>query len=163
MRKSDKLVLSSLAVAFSFVMLFNTVGGSNIYAQIVGNTTQANQTSLTNQTTISPQQANQTSGGNQTTTPQQAQQQIKQANQNIHQAQEQKQQAKQQLEKSQSKNITAMSEKLLNFTNSAIIALDHKDTKTLKHNLAQLQSALINATGKQVVIIPSEAVSTSSD
>ena len=110
-----------VVIAFSFMILLNAVGGSNIYGQIVGNTTQTNQTSISNQT------------GNIT-------------------------QAKQQSEKMQAKNLTAMSDKLLNFTNSAIIALDHKDTKTLKHDLAQLQSTLINASGKQVVIIPSDAV-----
>lgn len=124
-------------VAFSFILLLNTAGGSNIYGQLIGNTSQTNQTNLTNQTT-SPQPQNQTIITNQTSN---------------------NQKTPHQYEKTQSKNITAISEKLFNFTNSAIIALDHKDTATVKYNLAQLQNALINATGKQVVLIPSDAMS----
>jgi hypothetical protein len=56
-----------------------------------------------------------------------------------------------------------MIEKLLNFTNAAILALNEDDTSTAEDNLGQIQNALINASGKQVVIVPAPAVSTSDE
>jgi biopolymer transport protein ExbB/TolQ len=138
-----------IVLTISLVLLLNT-GSSNIYGQ---NMTQTNQT-------------NQTSGQN---TTQQAQQQLDQANQQIQQAQQQKQQAQQQLEQSnqtqsqqgnQSKQQQdpKMNEKLLNYTNVAILALNENDPDTAQDSLVQIQNALINASGKQVVVVPAPAV-----
>lgn len=87
---------------------------------------------------------NQTSGQN---TTQQAQQQLAQANQ----TQSQGNQSKQQDPK--------MNEKLLNYTNAAILALNDDNTDVAQSNLVQIQNALINASGKQVVVVPAPAVS----
>ena len=138
-------------LAISLVLLLNT-GSSNIYGQIIGQTNKTNQTSGQN-------------------TTQQAQQQLDQANQQIQQAQQQKDQAQQQLaqanqtqsQTNQSKQQDPeMNEKLLNYTNAAILALNDDNTSAAQDNLVQIQNALINASGKQVVVVPAPAVSPSS-
>ncbi len=86
----------------------------------------------------------------------------------MQQAQQQKEQAQQQLEQSnqtqqqqtnQSKQGPEMNEKLLNYTNAAILALNDDNTSAAQDNLIQIQNALINASGKQVVVVPASAVS----
>ena len=141
-------------LTISLVLLLNT-GSSNIYGQFM---TQTNQT-------------NQTSGQNST---EQAQQQLDQANQQMQQAEQQKEQAEQQLEQSnqtqsQQANQSSkqqdpqMNEKLLNYTNAAILALNDDNTSAAQDSLVQIQNSLINASGKQVVIVPAPAVSSPSD
>lgn len=135
-----------VVVTISLVLLLST-GASNSFGQMMN-------------------QTNQTSGQN---TTQQAQQQLDQANQQMQQAQQQKQQAQQQLEQSnqtqqqqtnQSKQQDPMmNEKLLNYTNAAILALNDDNTSAAQSNLVQIQNALINASGKQVVVIPAPALS----
>ena len=56
-----------------------------------------------------------------------------------------------------------MIEKLLNFTNVAILALNEDDTNAAQVNIVEIQNALINASGKQVVIIPASAILTSDE
>ena len=133
-----------VVLAISLVLLLNT-GSSSIYGQ-----------NLTNQTSA------------QNTTQQQAQQQLDQANQQIQQAQQQKEQAQQQLAQTnqtqsqgnQSKQQDPkMNEKLLNYTNAAILALNDGNTDVAQSNLVEIQNALINASGKQVVVVPAPAVS----
>lgn len=143
-----------VVLSISLILLLNT-GGSNIYGQIVGQTNQTNQTSGQN-------------------TTQQAQQQLDQANQQIQQANQTKQQAEQQLaqanqtqqqqQSNQSKqHDPEMNEKLLNYTNTAILALNEDNTSAAQDNLQQIQNALINASGKQVVIIPAPAAAGPTD
>jgi len=138
-------------LAISLVLLLNT-GSSNIYGQIIGQTNQTNQTSGQNST-------------------EQAQQQLQQADQQMQQAQQQKDQAQQQLaqanqtqsQTNQSKQQDPeMNEKLLNYTNAAILALNDDNTSAAQDNLVKIQNALINASGKQVVVVPAPAVSPSS-
>ena len=88
-------------------------------------------------------QANQTSGQNTT-------QQLEQANQQLAQANQTQQQ------------VPELDEKLLNYTNAAILALNDEDIGAAQDNLVQIQNELINASGKQVVIIPAPAVAPSS-
>ncbi len=56
-----------------------------------------------------------------------------------------------------------MNEKLLNFTNAAILALNDDNTSAAEDNLVQIQNALVNASGKQVVVIPAPALQTDDD
>lgn len=56
-----------------------------------------------------------------------------------------------------------MNEKLLNYTNAAILALDNNDESAAQQNLVQIQNALINASGKQVVVIPAPAIQSDED
>ena len=133
-------------LTISLVLILNT-GNSNIYGQNF---------------------SNQTSGQNNT---QQLGQQLEQANQQLAQANQTQQQvsnqAQQQLsnqtqptQANQSKQQdTEMNEKLLNFTNTAILALNDDNTSAAQDSLVQIQNELINASGKQVVVIPAPAVS----
>jgi septal ring factor EnvC (AmiA/AmiB activator) len=135
-------------LAISLVLLLST-GASNSFGQMMN-------------------QTNQTGGQN---TTEQAQQQLEQANQQMQQAQQQKEQAQQQLEQTnqtqqqlEQTNQTQqqdpeMNEKLLNYTNAAILALNDDDTSTVQDSLVQIQNALINASGKQVIVVPAPAVS----
>jgi acetate kinase len=144
-----------VVLTISLVLLLNT-GSSSIYGQIIGQTNQTNQTSGQN-------------------TTQQAQQQLQQADQQMQQAQQQKEQAQQQLQQSnqtqqqQQSNHSSkqqdpkMNEKLLNYTNAAILALNDDNTSAAQDNLVQIQNALINASGKQVVVVPAPAVSSPYD
>ena len=143
--------VSVIAVlAISLLMLLN-VGTSNSFGQMMN-------------------QTNQTGGQNNT---QQAQQQLEQANQQIQQAQQQKEQAQQQLQQTnqtqsqqgnQSKQQDPkMNEKLLNYTNAAILALNDDNTTAAQDRLVQIQNALINASGKQVVVIPAPALQIDDD
>ncbi len=89
----------------------------------------------------------------------------------MQQAQQQKEQAQQQLnqtnqtqQSNQSKQQdTNMNEKLLNYTNAAILALNDDNSSGAQDSLVQIQNALINASGKQVVVVPAPAVSSDSD
>ena len=146
-------MLAFVVLTISLVLLLNT-GSSSIYGQIIGQTNQTNQTTGQN-------------------TTQQAQQQLQQADQQMQQAQQQKEQAQQQLQQSNQTQQQAnqsskqqdpeMNEKLLNYTNAAILALNDDNTSAAQDNLVQIQNALINASGKQVVIVPAPAVSSPSD
>lgn len=143
-----------IILTISLVLLFNT-GGSNIYGQIIGQDNQTNQTSGLNATEQSQQQLEQSN------------QQIQQSNQQIQQSQEQKEQAQEQLNQSnqtqqqtnQSKQQDPeMNEKLLNYTNAAILALNDDNTTAAEQHIVQIQNALINASGKQVVVVPASAI-----
>jgi acetate kinase len=125
-------------LTISLVLLLNT-GSSNIYGQIVGQTNQTNQT-------------NQTTGQN--ATEQIQQQQDNQTQQQDNQTQQQDNQTQQD---------PKMNEKLLNYTNAAILALNDDNSSGAQENLVQIQNALINASGKQVVVVPAPAVSSPSD
>ncbi len=56
-----------------------------------------------------------------------------------------------------------MNEKLLNYTNAAILALNNDNTTAAQDSLVQIQNALINASGKQVVVIPAPALQIDDD
>ena len=147
-------------VSISFVLLLNPSGLSpSSYGQIVGDANQTNQ--ISDQNSI-----------------QQTQQQLEQANQQLAQANQTQQQVsnqtQQQLEQAnqtqpQPANQTQphpdpeLIEKLLNFTNVAILALNEDDTNAAQVNIVEIQNALINASGKQVVIIPASAILTSDE
>ena len=120
-----------LIIGISLVLILNT-GASNIYGQ-----------NFTNQTT----------GQNNT---QQLEQQLDQANQQLAQAN----QTQQEVSNETQQQEPEMNDKLLNLTNTAILALNDDDTATAQDSLVQIQNALINASGKQVVIIPAPAVLT---
>lgn len=56
-----------------------------------------------------------------------------------------------------------LNEKLLNYTNNAILALNEDNETEIQQNLVQIQDALIKAIGKPVVIIPAPAFGSDSD
>ncbi len=51
-----------------------------------------------------------------------------------------------------------MNEKLLNYTNAAILTLNDDNSSGAQESLVQIQNALIDASGKQVVVVPAPAV-----
>ena len=67
------------------------------------------------------------------------------------------QQTQQQANQSNQQN-PELDEKLLNYTNAAILALDDDDIGAAQDNLVQIQNELINASGKQVVVVPAPAI-----
>jgi hypothetical protein len=56
-----------------------------------------------------------------------------------------------------------LTEKLLNYTNNAIIALSDDNETEIQRNLVQIQNELIEAIDKPVVIVPAPALITGSD
>ena len=65
----------------------------------------------------------------------------------------------QQSNQSKQQQDPQMNEKLLNYTNAAILALNDDNTGAAQDNLVQIQNELINASGNQVVVIPAPAIS----
>jgi hypothetical protein len=56
-----------------------------------------------------------------------------------------------------------LTEKLLNYTNNAIIALSDDNETEIQRNLVQIQNELIEAIDRPVVIVPAPALITDSD
>ena len=56
-----------------------------------------------------------------------------------------------------------LTEKLLNYTNDAIIALNDDNETEIQRNLVQIQNELIKAIDKPVIIVPAPALITDSD
>ena len=56
-----------------------------------------------------------------------------------------------------------MKERLLNYTNDAILALNDDNETAIQQNLVQIQNTLIKAIGKPVVIVPAPAFDLDSD
>jgi hypothetical protein len=56
-----------------------------------------------------------------------------------------------------------MKERLLNYTNDAILALNDDNETAIQQNLVQIQNTLIKAIGKPVVIVPAPALDLDSD
>ncbi|MDQ6723734.1 MAG: hypothetical protein M3Z01_05655 [Thermoproteota archaeon] len=54
-----------------------------------------------------------------------------------------------------------MNEKLLNYTNTAILSMKSKNKTGERDSLMKIQQALINASGKQLVVVPSDAMTKS--
>ncbi len=128
-------------LGISLVLIVNT-GGSSIYGQNF-----SNQTSGHNTTQQQLDQANQSK--------QQAQQQLQQTEQLAQQANQTPQQTNQSKQQD-----PKMNEKLLNYTNAAILALNDDNTDAAQSNLALIQTTLINETGKQVIVVPTPEAST---
>ena len=59
---------------------------------------------------------------------------------------------------SQKMSQPQMNEKILNYTNFAIIALDSDEEDVVKQNLLNIQQTILNSTDKEIVIVPSSAV-----
>jgi len=56
-----------------------------------------------------------------------------------------------------------LNERLLNYTNNAILALNDDNETEIQQNLVQIQDALIKAIGKPVVVIPAPAFESDSN
>lgn len=75
------------------------------------------------------------------------------ATQQQNQTSQQSQQPQQQKNQSISQD-SKMHEQLLNYTNMALIELENDDSSAVEQNLLNIQQTLLNATNKQVVVVP---------
>ncbi len=141
-----------VVLTMCLVLLLST-GASNSFGQMMNQTQPqpANQTQPQPANQTQPQPANQTQ-------PQPANQtQPQPANQT--QPQPANQTQPQPANQTQPQQDPKVIEKLLNYTNIAILALNEDNTEVAQDSLQQIQTELINATGKQVVVVPAPAVS----
>ena len=149
-----------MIASISFVLLLNPSGLSlSSYGQIVGDASQTNQ--MSDQNSIQQTQQQLEEANQQLAQANQTQQQV--SNQTQQQLEEANQTQPQPANQTQPQPDPEMVEKLLNYTNVAILALNEDDTSAAQDNIVQIQNALINASGKQVVIIPAPAILTSDE
>ena len=123
-------------LGFSLILLLNT-GSPNIYGQNF-----TSQTGGLNTTQQQLDEANQLK--------QKAQQELQQTEQQAQQANQTQQQP---VNQSKQQDLN-MNENLFNYTNAAILALNNDNTDAAQSNLALIQTALINETGKQIIFVP---------
>jgi hypothetical protein len=135
-------------MTLSLMMILSTISYSS-YGQPVANTT-------TSSTIIADTTAADTS--NQTN---QNVSQITPAD--INQAEQEMQSQANQTSSTSDSSDLLMKEKLLNYTNDAILALNDDNETAIQQNLVQIQNILIEAIGKPVVIIPAPAIDLDSD
>ncbi|CAN5839566.1 hypothetical protein BH23THE1_BH23THE1_18450 [soil metagenome] len=81
----------------------------------------------------------------------------------LNQAEQQMQSHANQTSSTSDSSDLLMKEKLLNYTNDAILALNDDNETAIQQNLVQIQNILIKAIGKPVVIIPAPAIDLDSD
>jgi hypothetical protein len=135
-------------MTLSLMMILSTISYSS-YGQPVSNTT-------TSSTIIADTTAADTN--NQTT---QNVSQITPAD--LNQAEQEIQSQANQTSSTSDSSDLLMKEKLLNYTNDAILALNDDNETAIQQNLVQIQNILIKAIGKPVVIIPAPAIDLDSD
>jgi hypothetical protein len=138
-------IVAPIIMSISLMMILSITTYSG-YGQMVANTTTTNTTNITD-TTAATADSNNQINQNMSQPPQEeitlAEQQIpSQANQ-----------TDSIIESSDS----LMNERLLNYTNDAILALNDDNETAIQENLVQIQNTLIKAIGKPVVIVPAPA------
>jgi hypothetical protein len=146
--KSFMKIVVPVIMSLSLIMILSTTSYSG-YGQPVANTTT---TTTTIGNTTAPDTSNQT---NQNVT-QLAQEDFNQVEPQI------QSQANRTNSTSDSSDLL-MKERLLNYTNDAILALNDDNETAIQQNLVQIQNTLIKAIGKPVVIVPAPALDLDSD
>ena len=145
MMESFKKIVVPVIMSLSLMMILGTTSYSG-YGQPVANTT----------TTVADTTAADTS--NQTN---QNVSQLAQAD--VNQAEPQIQSQVNQTNSTSDSSDLLMKERLLNYTNDAILALNDDNETAIQQNLVQIQNTLIKAIGKPVVIVPAPALDLDSD
>jgi hypothetical protein len=145
-------IVAPVIMSISLMMILSITTYSG-YGQMVANTTTINTTNITDTTATATADSNNQINQNMSQPPQEeiilAEQQIpSQANQ-----------TDSIIESSDS----LMNERLLNYTNDAILALNDDNETAIQENLVQIQNTLIKAIGKPVVIVPAPAFDIDSD
>jgi hypothetical protein len=148
MMKSFMKIVGPVIMSLSLIMILSTTSYSG-YGQPVANTT-------TTTTTIGNTTAPDTSNHTNQNVSQLAQEDFNQAEPQI------QSQANQTNSTSDSSDLL-MKERLLNYTNDAILALNDDNETAIQQNLVQIQNTLIKAIGKPVVIVPAPALDLDSD
>jgi hypothetical protein len=146
--KSFMKIVVPVIMSLSLIMILSTTSYSG-YGQPVANTT-------TTTTTIGNTTAPDTSNHTNQNVSQLAQEDFNQAEPQI------QSQANQTNSTSDSSDLL-MKERLLNYTNDAILALNDDNETAIQQNLVQIQNTLIKAIGKPVVIVPAPALDLDSD
>ena len=149
MMESFMKIVVPVIMSLSLMMILSTTSYSG-YGQPVANTTN------TTTTTIADTTAADTSNQTNQNVSQLAQADINQAEPQI------QSQANQTNSTSDSSDLL-MKERLLNYTNDAILALNDDNETAIQQNLVQIQNTLIKAIGKPVVIVPAPALDLDSD
>jgi predicted PurR-regulated permease PerM len=145
-------IVAPVIMSISLMMILSITTYSG-YGQMVANTTTTNTTNITDTTATATADSNNQINQNMSQPPQEeiilAEQQIpSQANQTNS------------IIKS---SDSLMNERLLNYTNDAILALNDDNETAIQENLVQIQNTLIKAIGKPVVIVPAPAFDIDSD
>jgi hypothetical protein len=146
MMKSFLKIIVPVIISLSLMMILSTTSYSG-YGQPVANTT----TTIAN--TTAPDISNQTN--------QNVSQLVQPAD--IDQAEPQVQSQANQTNSTSDSSDLLMKERLLNYTNDAILALNDDNETAIQQNLVQIQNTLIKAIGKPVVIVPAPALNLDSD
>jgi hypothetical protein len=146
MMKSFLKIIVPVIISLSLMMILSTTSYSG-YGQPVANTT----TTIAN--TTAPDISNQTN--------QNVSQLVQPAD--IDQAEPQVQSQANQTNSTPNSSDLLMKERLLNYTNDAILALNDDNETAIQQNLVQIQNTLIKAIGKPVVIVPAPALNLDSD
>jgi hypothetical protein len=144
--KSFLKIIVPVIISLSLMMILSTTSYSG-YGQPVANTT----TTIAN--TTAPDISNQTN--------QNVSQLVQPAD--IDQAEPQVQSQANQTNSTPDSSDLLMKERLLNYTNDAILALNDDNETAIQQNLVQIQNTLIKAIGKPVVIVPAPALNLDSD
>jgi hypothetical protein len=139
-------IIVPVIISLSLMMILSTTIYSG-YGQPVANTT----TTIAN--TTAPDISNQTN--------QNVSQLVQPAD--IDQAEPQVQSQANQTNSTPNSSDLLMKERLLNYTNDAILALNDDNETAIQQNLVQIQNTLIKAIGKPVVIVPAPALNLDSD
>ena len=139
-------IIVPVIISLSLMMILSTTSYSG-YGQPVANTT----TTIAN--TTAPDISNQTN--------QNVSQLVQPAD--IDQAEPQVQSQANQTNSTSDSSDLLMKERLLNYTNDAILALNDDNETAIQQNLVQIQNTLIKAIGKPVVIVPAPALNLDSD
>jgi hypothetical protein len=139
-------IIVPVIISLSLMMILSTTSYSG-YGQPVANTT----TTIAN--TTAPDISNQTN--------QNVSQLVQPAD--IDQAEPQVQSQANQTNSTPNSSDLLMKERLLNYTNDAILALNDDNETAIQQNLVQIQNTLIKAIGKPVVIVPAPALNLDSD
>jgi len=148
MMDSFMKIVVPVIMSLSLMIFLSTTSYSG-YGQPVANTPTTINTTIAN--TTAPNTSNQT---NQNVS------QLAQAD--INQVEPQMQSQANQTNSTTSSDLL-MKERLLNYTNDAILALNDDNETAIEQNLVQIQNTLIEAIGKPVVIVPAPALDLDSD
>jgi hypothetical protein len=147
--KSFMKIVAPVIMSISLMMILSITTYSG-YGQMVANTTNTtNTTNITDTTATATATADSNNQINQNMS-QPPQEEITLAE---HQIPSQANQTDSIIKSSDS----LMNERLLNYTNDAILALNDDNETAIQENLVQIQNTLIKAIGKPVVIVPAPA------
>ena len=145
-------IVVPVIMSLSLMMILSTISYSGYGQQVTNNTVNTTAEDTSNQTNQNVSQL--------------VQADVNQADVNqadVNQAEPQIQSQANQTNSTSDSSDSLMKERLLNYTNDAILALNDDNETAIEQNLVQIQNILIEAIGKPVVIVPAPALDLDSD